>query len=110
MRIRSGGSTQLLTVIPIETIRRAKCPLGDARRRDTSPGPRIALETTVAASSETRIRTRVSGKVAVAATPDATGFPVVGDRKGADAPSWGLPAGLDRRDGRADVEVGLLNG
>ena len=62
------------------------------------------LETTITLTIQTVKRSL--GEVAVATSPDTTSLPVVGDREGPGGPGFGLPAGLDSRDSRADVQVG----
>jgi hypothetical protein len=96
-----------LTIIPILAISSAQSPLGDARRRNTCSRARVALETTVASTVGTRVRAGVGRKVAVAATPNAARLPVVGNVEGALGVCSSLPASLDSRSGRADVEISL---
>jgi hypothetical protein len=97
----------VLTIVPVLTITSAQSPLSDTCWRHTSTSARVTPQSTVAATGEAGVGARVGREVAVAATPDTTRLPVVGDVEGALAPGRSLPASLDARNGRADVQVSL---
>lgn len=65
--------------------------LGESCGRDAGTGVGVADETTVAATVQARVRARVGRKVAVAATPDTTSSPVIGDAERYLGVRGGLP-------------------
>jgi hypothetical protein len=97
-------------VVVIIAIGSGQGPLGKGCRGDTSAGVGIAEETTIAATVGARVRSGVSGKVAVPAGPDTTSLPVVGDGEDPAGEGSGRPASFDSRGSRADVQVGEDSG
>lgn len=92
-------------IVVILAISSGQSPLGEGCGGDTSAGAGIALETTVAASIGARVGSGVGSEVAVPATPDTAGLPVVGDVEGPGGVGVCLPSSLNSGGSRADVQI-----
>jgi hypothetical protein len=95
-------------IVPVRSTSSTQGPFSDGRGGNTSSGVRVAAQASIALS--VKAVEGSLGEVAVTTGPDTTSLPVVGNREGLDGPGGGLPTGLDRRDGRADVQVGKDGG
>lgn len=98
-------ATERRTIVPVSVASGGERPLGDGGGRNTSASAGVTLKAAVAATGDAGRRARVGGKVAVGATPDTSGGPVVGDRDGLGRAGGLFPASNVVGDGGARVEV-----
>jgi hypothetical protein len=92
-------------IVVVVTVCGAQCPLGEGGWGDTGTGVRVAGETTIAATVGARIRAGVGGEVAVPASPDTTGLPVIGDSERLRTPSSCFPTSRNSGSSAPDVQI-----
>jgi len=92
-------------IVVIQSIGSGKSELSERCWRDTCAGVGVAEQTSIAATVETRVGSRVRREIAVTTTPDTTSSPVVGYGESDSSVGISSPSSGNVRNSASDVKV-----